>query len=120
MKQLETCLTSQLMLCGPLLIGACRIHRNTEIGEWAAKKLLEMKPKNPGYNVLITSTCAAAGCWNKLAKINIIQTSMYWQLLKLIYHAPVIAGYHQSVWNEESKTWTWDPLSFFHKMHDNI
>ncbi|KAL9391927.1 hypothetical protein Peur_015847 [Populus x canadensis] len=29
---------------------------------------------------------------------NIIQTFMYWQLLKLMYHAPVTAGHHQSVW----------------------
>ncbi|XP_068641272.1 uncharacterized protein [Aristolochia californica] len=29
---------------------------------------------------------------------NIIQAFMYWQLLKLMYHAPVTAGYHQSVW----------------------
>ncbi|GKV16856.1 hypothetical protein SLEP1_g27430 [Rubroshorea leprosula] len=29
---------------------------------------------------------------------NIIQTFMYWQLLKLMYHAPVTATYHQSVW----------------------
>ncbi|GLU01668.1 hypothetical protein SLE2022_189650 [Rubroshorea leprosula] len=29
---------------------------------------------------------------------NIIQTFMYWQLLKLMYHAPVTASYHQSVW----------------------
>ncbi|OVA14363.1 Pentatricopeptide repeat [Macleaya cordata] len=28
------------------LIGACRKHGNTDIGEWAAKKLLEMKPEN--------------------------------------------------------------------------
>ncbi|KAL9271330.1 hypothetical protein AKJ16_DCAP07050 [Drosera capensis] len=31
---------------------------------------------------------------------NIIQTFMYWQLLKLMYHAPVTAGYHQSVWSK--------------------
>ncbi|RDX82559.1 hypothetical protein CR513_36629, partial [Mucuna pruriens] len=29
---------------------------------------------------------------------NIIQTFMYWQLLKLMYHVPVTAAYHQSVW----------------------
>lgn len=29
---------------------------------------------------------------------NIVQTFMYWQLLKLMYHAPVTAGYHQNVW----------------------
>ncbi|KAG1368053.1 transmembrane protein 33 [Cocos nucifera] len=30
---------------------------------------------------------------------NVIQTFMYSQLLKLMYHAPVTAGYHQSVWS---------------------
>ncbi|KAK9271693.1 hypothetical protein L1049_002056 [Liquidambar formosana] len=34
---------------------------------------------------------------------NIIQTFMYWQLLKLMYHAPVTAGYHQSVWTNIGK-----------------
>ncbi|GMG99328.1 hypothetical protein Nepgr_001168 [Nepenthes gracilis] len=51
------------------LIGACHIHGNTELGEWAAGKLLEMKPKDPGYYVLIANVYAAAGCWNKLAKV---------------------------------------------------
>ncbi|XP_010692371.2 uncharacterized protein LOC104905497 [Beta vulgaris subsp. vulgaris] len=31
---------------------------------------------------------------------NFIQIFMYWQLLKLMYHAPVSAGYHQSVWTK--------------------
>ncbi|XP_008800886.2 transmembrane protein 33 homolog isoform X1 [Phoenix dactylifera] len=31
---------------------------------------------------------------------NIIQTFMYWQLLKLMYHAPTTAGYHQSMWSK--------------------
>lgn len=35
---------------------------------------------------------------------NIIQTFMYWQLLKLMYHAPVTAGYHQSVWVKIGRT----------------
>ncbi|KAF8670853.1 hypothetical protein HU200_050117 [Digitaria exilis] len=29
---------------------------------------------------------------------NIIQTFMYFHLLKMMYHAPVTSGYHQSVW----------------------
>jgi hypothetical protein len=31
---------------------------------------------------------------------NIIQTFMYWQLLKLMYHAPATASYHQSMWTK--------------------
>ncbi|KAL6511965.1 hypothetical protein OROGR_021562 [Orobanche gracilis] len=51
------------------LIGACRIHGDMDIGEWAAEKLLEMKPRNSGYYVLIANMYAAAGCWGKLAKV---------------------------------------------------
>ncbi|GAV70119.1 PPR domain-containing protein/PPR_2 domain-containing protein, partial [Cephalotus follicularis] len=52
---------------------ACRIHGNTEIWEWAAEKLLEMRPENSGYYVLIANMYATAGCWDKPAKV---RTSM--------------------------------------------
>ncbi|KAK7307930.1 hypothetical protein VNO77_41424 [Canavalia gladiata] len=51
------------------LLGACRIHGNTVLGEWVAGKLLEMKPNNSGYYVLIANMYAAAGCWSKLAQV---------------------------------------------------
>ncbi|KAL2921694.1 hypothetical protein RDABS01_013185 [Bienertia sinuspersici] len=51
------------------LIGACCIHRNTDLGEWAAEKLLALRPKNTGYYVLIANLYAAAGCWDKLSKV---------------------------------------------------
>ncbi|KAF5456989.1 hypothetical protein F2P56_021129 [Juglans regia] len=35
---------------------------------------------------------------------NLIQTFMYWQLLKLMYHAPVTASYHSSVWAKIGRT----------------
>ncbi|KAH7686178.1 TMEM33/Pom33 family protein [Dioscorea alata] len=37
---------------------------------------------------------------------NIIQTFMYWQLLKLMYHSPATTGYHQSVWGKIGRTVT--------------
>ncbi|KAJ7968977.1 Pentatricopeptide repeat-containing protein [Quillaja saponaria] len=58
------------------LIGACRIHGNTELGEWAAGKLLEMKPENSGYYVLIANMYAAAGCWNELAHVRTIMRDL--------------------------------------------
>lgn len=54
------------------LLGACRIHRNTEIREWAAEKLLEARPDKPGYYVLIANMYADAGHWNKLAKVRTV------------------------------------------------
>ncbi|CAA0828349.1 Unknown protein [Striga hermonthica] len=35
---------------------------------------------------------------------NIVQTFMYWQILKLMYHAPATAGYHQSTWAKIGRT----------------
>ncbi|KAF3528140.1 hypothetical protein DY000_02044047 [Brassica cretica] len=35
---------------------------------------------------------------------NFIQTFMYWQLLKLMYQAPVTAGYHQNNWSRIGRT----------------
>ncbi|KAL2232279.1 UNVERIFIED_CONTAM: Pentatricopeptide repeat-containing protein [Sesamum indicum] len=58
------------------LLGACRIHGNTDIGEWAAEKLLEMKPQNSGHYVLIANMYAAAGCWSKLAKVRTVMRDL--------------------------------------------
>ncbi|CAL9076713.1 unnamed protein product [Musa textilis] len=51
------------------LVGACQVYENTEIGERAAKKLLEMGTDNPGHYVLIANLYAAAGCWDELARV---------------------------------------------------
>ncbi|KAK7834358.1 pentatricopeptide repeat-containing protein [Quercus suber] len=52
------------------LIGACQIYGNTELGEWATEKLLEMRPENSGYYVSIANMYAADGHWNMVAKSN--------------------------------------------------
>lgn len=51
------------------LIGACLIHGNKDIGEWAAEKLLELKPQHSGHYVLIANMYAAAGRWSKLVEV---------------------------------------------------
>ncbi|KAL3624139.1 hypothetical protein CASFOL_032955 [Castilleja foliolosa] len=35
---------------------------------------------------------------------NIFQVFMYWQILKLMYHAPSTSGYHQSAWAKIGRT----------------
>ncbi|GER35726.1 hypothetical protein STAS_12033 [Striga asiatica] len=35
---------------------------------------------------------------------NIMQTFIYWQILKLMYNAPATAGYHQSTWAKIGRT----------------
>ncbi|KAJ0969360.1 hypothetical protein J5N97_022237 [Dioscorea zingiberensis] len=58
------------------LVGACQVHGNTEIGERAARKLLEMKTDNAGHYVLIANMYAAAGCWEELAKVRTLMRDL--------------------------------------------
>ncbi|CAN4096419.1 unnamed protein product [Withania somnifera] len=54
------------------LLGSCRIHKNLELGEYAAKNLFELEPENPGAHVLLSNIYAGAGKWDKVALIKTV------------------------------------------------
>eukprot|EP01018_Ginkgo_biloba_P033238 Gb_27958 [translate_table: standard] len=51
------------------LLGACRIHRNIEVGERAAAHLFELEPDNAGNYVLLSNIYAAACRWKDVGKV---------------------------------------------------
>ncbi|KAL6518725.1 hypothetical protein OROHE_017775 [Orobanche hederae] len=51
------------------LLGASRIHGNVDLGFWAAESLLELKPDNPGYYVLLSNMYAEAGRWDEADRV---------------------------------------------------
>nr|KYP48623.1 Pentatricopeptide repeat-containing protein At3g63370 family [Cajanus cajan] len=53
------------------LLGACRIHSNKELGELAAKKLLQSDSENSGKYVLISNIFAADGRWNDVEEVRL-------------------------------------------------
>ncbi|EPS69874.1 hypothetical protein M569_04890 [Genlisea aurea] len=57
------------------LLGACRIHSDMEIGEIAAKKLLESDPHDPGHYVLVSNLYAAAGRWEDVERVRSLMKS---------------------------------------------
>ncbi|KAG4949697.1 hypothetical protein GLYMA_15G195800v4 [Glycine max] len=61
-------LESDARVYGPLL-SACKIHSETRVAELAAEKLINMEPKNAGNYVLLSNIYAAAGKWDKVAKM---------------------------------------------------
>nr|XP_043637872.1 pentatricopeptide repeat-containing protein At1g71490 [Erigeron canadensis] len=58
------------------IIGGCRIHGNKELGEFAAEKMLELRPRYSGYYVLVANMYADYGCWEKLAEVRILMRGM--------------------------------------------
>jgi hypothetical protein len=54
------------------LLGACRIHCNVELGEWATKHLVKLEPENAGNYVLLADIYAAARKWNRVAEVRTI------------------------------------------------
>ncbi|KAM3300388.1 hypothetical protein ACQJBY_041414 [Aegilops geniculata] len=51
------------------LLNGCRIHRHTELGELAAKFVLELEPNDAGYHVLLSDLYADAGKWAEVARV---------------------------------------------------
>lgn len=53
------------------MLGACKIHKNVDIGEKAALKLFELDPEEGGYHVLLANIYARASMWDKVAKVRV-------------------------------------------------
>ncbi|KAJ8636366.1 hypothetical protein MRB53_010633 [Persea americana] len=51
------------------LLSACRTHANVELGEYAARQLLELESENDGSYTLLSNIYANAGRWRDVARI---------------------------------------------------
>ncbi|GMH13122.1 hypothetical protein Nepgr_014963 [Nepenthes gracilis] len=51
------------------LLGSCKIHMNMDLAEAAAKKLLQLEPKNSGHYTLLSNIYALKGRWHDVNDI---------------------------------------------------
>lgn len=51
------------------LLGGCQIHSNLELGEVAARKILELEPGDVSSYVMLSNAHSAAGRWRSVVKI---------------------------------------------------
>ncbi|KAJ6316694.1 hypothetical protein OIU78_019889 [Salix suchowensis] len=51
------------------LLGACRVHSNTDIGEFVGCRLLEIEPENAGNYVILSNLYASAGRWEDVRNV---------------------------------------------------
>ncbi|KAL5699243.1 hypothetical protein ACHQM5_030175 [Ranunculus cassubicifolius] len=57
------------------LLSACRICRDSQLGEEVLKKLTQLEPLNPGYYVLLSNMYASAGRWEDVNGIRKLMKS---------------------------------------------
>ncbi|GAB4836158.1 Pentatricopeptide repeat-containing protein At1g11290, chloroplastic [Ancistrocladus abbreviatus] len=51
------------------MLGACKIHKNVELGEKAAKRLFALDPDDGGYHVLLANIYSTSSMWDKVAEV---------------------------------------------------
>ncbi|XP_020581289.1 pentatricopeptide repeat-containing protein At1g11290, chloroplastic [Phalaenopsis equestris] len=51
------------------MLGACKIHKNVQIGEAAAKRLFELEPDEGGYHVLLANIYASVAKWEEVGRV---------------------------------------------------
>ncbi|CAI0546714.1 unnamed protein product [Linum tenue] len=51
------------------LLGACQVHKNTDLGKHVANMIIEQDPDDPAAYVLLSNLYASAGQWDKVAEI---------------------------------------------------
>ena len=51
------------------LLSSCRIHRDFDMGRWAADSLMELDPQNPAGYVLLANMHASRGEWAEVAHV---------------------------------------------------
>ncbi|KAG5625938.1 hypothetical protein H5410_011156 [Solanum commersonii] len=56
------------------LLGACRKHGNSEMGERVGRKLLELQPDHDGFHVLLSNIYASKGNWDSVLDIRVAMT----------------------------------------------
>lgn len=57
------------------LLGACRVHKNVELGKLAAQKLLLLEPDDSATYVLLSNIYAAAGRWKERDEVRKLMDS---------------------------------------------
>ncbi|KAH1153866.1 hypothetical protein GYH30_049484 [Glycine max] len=51
------------------LLGACRKHRDNEMGERVGRKLIQLQPDHDGFHVLLSNIYASKGNWGNVLEI---------------------------------------------------
>ncbi|KAG9455091.1 hypothetical protein H6P81_007995 [Aristolochia fimbriata] len=53
------------------LLAACRVHKNVELADYAAQRVIELAPERTGIRVLLSNVFASEGKWDEVARVRL-------------------------------------------------
>ncbi|KAK4257438.1 hypothetical protein QN277_007027 [Acacia crassicarpa] len=88
------------------LLGACRIHKNIELAEFAAEKLFVLDPNNAGRYVILAQMYEDAGRWKEASRLRTLIREK--EIRKPIGHSSIEleSGYEKFGVNDETHPFT--------------
>ncbi|XP_072974477.1 pentatricopeptide repeat-containing protein At3g24000, mitochondrial [Typha angustifolia] len=98
------------------LLGSCRMHRNAELGQFAAKHVFELDPHDAGPHVLLYNIYASAGRWDDAAKVRKMMKESKVKKEPACSWVEIENSVHMFVANDESHP----QIKEIYKMWDNI
>ncbi|XP_074292318.1 pentatricopeptide repeat-containing protein At3g24000, mitochondrial-like isoform X1 [Silene latifolia] len=95
------------------LLGACRSHKNMELGVYAAKRVFELDPCDPGPYVILSNIYASAGRRADVAKVRMMmkecgvskEPACSWVEIENVVHVFVADDHTHPQIKEIYKTW---------------
>ncbi|KAH9626231.1 hypothetical protein KSS87_000110, partial [Heliosperma pusillum] len=95
------------------LLGACKLHRNMDLGAYAAKRVFELDPYDPGPYVILSNIYASAGRRAEVAKVRTMmkecgvskEPACSWVEIENVVHVFVADDHTHPQIKEIYKTW---------------
>lgn len=95
------------------LLGACRMHKNMELGAYAAERVFELDPQDSGPHIILANIYAAAGRWKDVAKVRKLmkesgvkkEPACSWVEIENAVHTFVANDDAHPLWEEAHQMW---------------
>ncbi|KAG0475577.1 hypothetical protein HPP92_015263 [Vanilla planifolia] len=85
------CPLNQVAAVWGALLGACRLHKNVELGQFAAERVFELEPHDAGPHLLLYNIYASARRWNDAAKI------AFWAAIRIMKNIRICGDCHSAM-----------------------
>ncbi|KAL8557568.1 hypothetical protein ACS0TY_004859 [Phlomoides rotata] len=102
------------------LLGACRMHKNTELGAYAAERVFELDPHDSGSHMILSNIYASAGRSSDAARVRKMMNESGVKKEPACSWVEIGNAVHVFVANDDSHLQTEEIRKMWNKLRDGI